>query len=220
VNSPSVPAPAPPQEKARTITLTRKEYKLQTPDIDLFYPEVSGLSEELGKQINQTITDTLHKAYPDQVYKHAKLDYRISYQNEQLLNIVWDGTADFGGARAGIEAGYSLVISLNSGETYSQQDLFLPDYASKLKKLMRKDAESQLKEAQAEYLITQFDSLDISKYEWSLEPNGIMLAFVLHPALGVMKAHVTYEQLDSIVNKNGQLWKELQNHHLAGGQTT
>lgn len=160
----------------------------------LKYPELVSMENKVAKSyFDQAMTSFLEDMESNELFKDLKLDYRISYLDEEKISIIFRGTYDFLGQDKEIIK--TLNMDLRSGEIIEFENYFKTDEDSQdeLKKILSQATKIQHnKEFEAEGLSIYFTEDFLVVYYYELSDS------VSIPT----EIYLDYKDIEDIINRD------------------
>lgn len=219
---PSAPssAPRPAAQKGETVEpapgveITKYTITSLQPKETISYPEIRGLNNaSVQKEINESLKAiAIPEPYDSEMegmfeYEYTA-DYEVKYVEGSILNIMFT-TYTYAGGAHGMPYQFSYIVNVETGQTYQLSDLF--DKSSHYTEQVS-DIIMSLDAAQAEEPLDSFESIADDE-GFYLEENGIVVYFEPYQyksyAAGFPEYQIAYDELDSVINKEGGLWKAM-----------
>lgn len=195
----------------RTISIHEEKYRPHK-DYLVYYPQIRGMKDKIAQlKLNEVLRNESRvikiSKYEKRQYSYSG-DFSIHFFQKQLLVLELTGYEYAFGAAHGMPSKIYVHVDLKTGRIYHLKDLFLPgsDYVKVLGEIIGK----QIKEQKEPY-INYDDFKEIKENQaFYVSNEGLVIYFepyeIVAFALGFPEFLIPYQELHSMINKNGEFW--------------
>ena len=152
-------------------SVERMEVEIEDGDSNVYYPKMTGYKGELTQDyINQSIENV--KKYADKNrYSSAQIDYNVTRMDDEVLSIVFNGTAEPAGLGRKVNIMESVNIDVETSNEIRYENLVKDDEAMR-KILAKKLKESETMEFEAEGIRVYFDNGNVVFFYMPLDDSS------------------------------------------------
>ncbi len=201
-------------ENAITIATQKEVSDTGTLELNLQYPEITGLKDpKVQEGLNARFKELAMAAKAgglenektmgeDAATRHIKLstffNYRVKYNQKGLLSVVFDSYEYSGGAH-GMTVRSSYLFDLETGKEYQLKDLFKDntDYVAKLSEEIKKQLADK-----KEMLLTPFEAIGEDQ-DFYIGSSGLTVYFQLYEyfpyAYGIPEFKIDFSALEDVL---------------------
>lgn len=152
-------------------SIERMEVEIAGGDSNVYYPKMTGYKGELTQDyINQSL-ETVKRYSDKNRYSSAQIDYNVTRMDDEVLSIVFKGTAEPAGLGRNVNIMDSVNIDVETSNEITYENLVKDDEAMR-KILAEKLKESKDMEFEAEGIRVYFDNGNVVFFYMPLDDSA------------------------------------------------
>ncbi|PLS03285.1 DUF3298 and DUF4163 domain-containing protein [Neobacillus cucumis] len=194
----------------QTIKIQDESIVKETPIINIIYPQIEGMKDKNAQaKINDILKKEANSADESQMTNEDPSApssfysrYKISFQNDHLINFVYDQYYYLSGAAHGMPKKVPILVDLDNGRIVEPNELFngSPQTMQIISELVLKQDVLHTLEAMGEF--KQISSDDLKQVY--LTKEGLMIYFMPYEyasfAEGTVLYHLSFSDIQSVLN--------------------
>lgn len=176
----------------------------------IVYPQLDGIeNKKIQDKINLFLKGKFNIDYKSEDEEVFSISYRLQFNKNNIINIIENTYSYYKGAAHGNSNRNSIILNMDTGEDYILEDLFIKN--SNYNSLISQNIIEQIKKSDIEF-IEEFKIIDKNE-QFYLDDEGIVIFFPPYKytpyAAGYIEFKIPYKELDTIINKDSELWKSM-----------
>lgn len=217
---------------------TYKNYEIEgvtynEKEVSISYPSIKGLSDTVKQnKINEILKDEANVVFNDFYERVAdtlslKINYEISWANNNLLSVKYYGHAFDNGAAYPIDLLYTINIDMNKGCKIMLKDYIKidEDFINKYMSYKVVDSEeNQMKASAFKYILDTYSEDDLLQYfnnaDMSYKESAFTFSYLTNDSVGIsievphamgdhIEIELKYEDIKDNIKIDQEIWKGL-----------